>query len=99
VLSPLAPLALGLLLKTATTIRYLVTGYEPSAVTATKNLYKTSRVATENFYKTSPVATLNRFACSRVKRRLKKSQAISAGAGHIGALFFTFSLLSLHELR
>jgi len=48
VLSLLTPLAPGLLLKTATAIRYLVTGYEPSAVTATKNLHKTSRVAPPN---------------------------------------------------
>jgi len=89
VLSSLAPLAPGLLLKTATAIRYLVTGYEPSAVTATKNLYKTVRSRRSS----QPLSR------SRVKRRLKKTQAIRAGAGHIEALFSTFSRFTLHELR
>jgi len=62
VLSLLAPLAPGLLLKTATAIRYLVTGYEPSAVTATKNLYKTSRVAPPNRSLASLLPTARSFS-------------------------------------
>jgi len=62
VLSSLATLAPGLLLKTAIEIRYLVTGYEPSAVTTTKNLYKTSRIAPPNRSLTSLLATARSFS-------------------------------------
>jgi len=62
VLSSLATLAPGLLLKTAIAIRYLVTGYEPSALTTTKNLYKTSRVAPPNRSLASLLATARSFS-------------------------------------
>ena len=62
VLSSLTPLALGLLLKTATAIRYLVIGYEPSAVTPTKNLYKTSRVTPPNRSLVSLLPTTHSFS-------------------------------------